>query len=273
MGDRPAARCRRRADVEFRAAGGVAQQHVDRRPHYPSPRAARCVETILHVGIVSRSASRIRLPRAVVEAVRPRERHAAEEPQTRSRAPTMVAQGDARRRAATLRSGDAQIPRRRLTRARPDRRAARAHDRELLRHDFADRPQRRPHTRSAGCAGARGQHARYLHHRSRRPARQPRPVSERPDTVRGFAAYRHDSARARRRRQPGRDGAGVHTRSRGDVLRLRRRDRADGGAEPHAETAADGNRRDARCGMDGVARASVTLRRRPAVAHRAHQDA
>ena len=83
--------------------------------------------------------------------------------------------------------------------------------------------------------GLAGRHAGHLHHRSRRTARQPRAVSQRPDAVRRPAARRIDRAWPGRWGGQGRGRAGVDARSRRDVLRLRGRHCTGGTAEPHVE--------------------------------------
>ena len=167
-----------------RARGSAIARSISCRSHDKS-------QPFCAVGVVSRSAPSVRLPRAVEPACTTRR---ASRCRSIARATSSAGRGGTRPRSKARRSlqdpGDAQVPRRRLARAGPDRRAARGHDRQLLRHDLADRPQRRPHPQRARRSRARGGHARRLHAPITATARQSRPLPQGPDAVRGPAARR-----------------------------------------------------------------------------------
>ncbi len=148
-----AAADRCRADVELRVAGRIPQLDVDRRPHDRLPaRASR--PAVLRVGVVSRSAPPVRRARAVVLSASPRRRRPAGAPHARPRAPAVVASRRARGEAADGQRDAAQVPRGGFAHAGAERRAAAAPDRELLRHDLADRPSGRPDPAGASGPGS-----------------------------------------------------------------------------------------------------------------------
>ena len=134
---------RRRADLALGAAGRVAQLDLDRRSHDRVP-ARQQGPAVLRLGVVPRSASSVRLPRAVEPPARPDDvdlpEHRTLDLERRPWWHKASLDGTPKMENSELRKFRAKA---RACRTRPTA-AARA-DRQLLRHDLADRPQRRPH--------------------------------------------------------------------------------------------------------------------------------